>query len=158
MGLALARIIPVATTFAVTMCHFDQYLIFSSFLSSNASPQARQRVLPHMLRSYVQGALPIIIVLEFVSYGAFAANVYYRLPLWKWYAGGLVCFLSHLFNAPYSWKLLTAIMQADEGAHKEEKQDIRPTLEKFVRMNKLRLILTELPLICIVLGGSLIGA
>ncbi|KAI0486476.1 hypothetical protein F4859DRAFT_371565 [Xylaria cf. heliscus] len=158
IGLALARIVPVATTFAITMCHFDQLLIFSSLHSgTNGASRGGRSVAPHVMRKYVQGALPVIIVLEFSSYGILGWNVYQRLPLWKWYAVGLLCFLSHLVNAPYSWRLITTIMKGDEETEKQEKKELSAALDRFLLMTKLRLIFTELPLMCIVVSGALAG-
>ncbi|KAI0539810.1 hypothetical protein GGR58DRAFT_499851 [Xylaria digitata] len=158
VGLSLSRIVPVATTFAITMCHFDQLLIFSSLHSANnAVNRGARSIAPHVMRKYVQGALPIIIVLEFTSYGTLGWNVYHRLPLWKWYAVGLLCFLSHLVNAPYSWSLITTIMKGDEETEKHEKKDFSAAFDRFLLMTKLRLVFTELPVLCIVLSGALAG-
>ncbi|RYP45622.1 hypothetical protein DL768_008059 [Monosporascus sp. mg162] len=152
------RLVPIATTFAISMCHFDQHLVFSSFLPAKAPPHDKPSMVSHVMREYIQGALPLVIALEFASYGCFAANVYYRLPQWKWYGFGLVCSLTHLVNAPYSWKLLTAIKRGDEVTAKKEGKPVKTTaaLEEFVRMNKLRLILTELPLMAIVIGAGVL--
>lgn len=138
------------------MCHFDQQLIFSSLLPARAPPHNSHRVLAHVMRAYVHGALPVIIALEFTAYGCFAANVYYRVRLWQWYGVGLACFLSHLANAPYSWKRLAAIRYGeDDPAGRDGKTAQRAALEEFVRMNKLRLVLTELPLMAIAIAGAL---
>lgn len=141
------------------MCHFDQLLIFSSFLPRSSPPSNSRAMLSHVMRAYVRGALPLIIVLEFSAYGVFAANVYYRVTFWKWYAVGLTCFLTHLANAPYSWRRLQAIQYGGldgAAAGKEGKQSAQgDALEEFVRMNKLRLILTELPLMVIAIAGAL---
>ncbi|KAJ2995827.1 hypothetical protein NUW58_g1157 [Xylaria curta] len=154
----VTRIIPVATTFAITMCHFDQLLIFSSLHSTtNVAGRGARGVAPHVMRKYVQGALPIIIVLEFTSYGTLGWNVYHRLPMWKWYSVGLLCFLSHLVNAPYSWRLITMIMKGDEETEKHEKKELSAALDKFLFMTKLRLVFTEFPLLFIVVSGALAG-
>lgn len=111
------------------------------------------------MQAYVHGALPLIIVLEFSAYGVFAANIYYRVPLWKWYAIGLACFLTHLANAPYSWRRLQEIQHGEvhvAAAGKEGKRSAQwDALEEFVRMSKLRLILTEVPLMVIATAGAL---
>lgn len=141
------------------MCHFDQLLIFSSFLPRSSPPSNSRAMLAHVMQAYVRGALPLIIVLEFSAYFVFAANVYYRVPLWKWYAIGLACFLTHLANAPYSWRRLQAIQYGESAAaaaEKEGKKSVQSdALEEFVRMSKLRMILTELPLMVIAIAGAL---
>ncbi|KAI1810345.1 hypothetical protein GGS20DRAFT_205780 [Poronia punctata] len=158
IGLSLARIVPVATTFAITMCHFDQLLIFSSMHDAPETGNRTARSFaPHVMRKYVQGALPVIILLEFTSYFTLGWNVYHRVPMWKGYAVGLVCFLSHLVNAPFSWGLITTIMKSDEEQEKQGKMDLSAALDRFLFMTKLRLVFTELPLIYIVVSGALAG-
>lgn len=146
------------------MCHFDQLLIFSSFLPAASPPANSHRALAHVMRAYVRGALPLIIALEFSAYGVFAANAYYQVsPLWRWYAAGLAAFLTHLANAPYSWRRLNAIRYGDgeEDGKRAGKEGRRTAtaqgaaLEEFVRMNRLRLLLTEVPLMVIAVAGAL---
>ncbi|ROW17982.1 hypothetical protein VPNG_00188 [Cytospora leucostoma] len=153
---SLLRLVPIVTTFTISMCHFDQHLILSSFLPAAAPPHNSPRVLAHVMREYVQGVLPVMLAMDFLAYGCFAANVYYRVRLWRWYGVGLVFFLSHLANAPYSWKRLVAIQYGEDGtAEKDGKTAQRDALEEFVRMNKMRLVLTELPLLAIAVAGAL---
>lgn len=129
--------------------------MLSSFLSIKAPAPGTLRVLPHLIRVCYWGIIPFVLVLEFSSYGCIAANIYYRTSLRGWYAFGLACSLSHLVNAPYAWSLLKVIMNGDKPADKTEKQEMRDALKDFVHMNRLRIFLTELPLLCIVLKGAL---
>lgn len=46
-------------------------------------------------------------------------------------------------------------MDGDATVEKTERQELRDALKNFVRMNRLRLLLTELPLMGIVLNGAL---
>ncbi|GME22842.1 hypothetical protein VPNG_00188 [Neofusicoccum parvum] len=146
---SLIRLVPVAATFAVTMCHLDQHLIFSSFASPTAASRGAHHVLPHTMRRYVRGVLPFVIALEAAAQSCMAAVVWQRGPLWRWYAVGLAGFFVHLANAPYAWRLLTAIRDDEAKAGRPE------ALARFVRMNKLRLVGTEVPLLVIVVWGAL---
>ncbi|KAI1464436.1 uncharacterized protein F4812DRAFT_443401 [Daldinia caldariorum] len=155
VGMSAIRLIPVATTLALTTCHYLQHLMFSSFLSTKAPAPGSLRVLPHLVRVCFWGIIPFVLVLEFSSYGCIAANIYYCTSLRGWYAFGLAFSLSHLVNAPYAWSLLKVIMNGDATTEKTEKQELRDALKNFVRMNQLRIFLTELPLMGIVHRGAL---
>jgi hypothetical protein len=115
-------------------------------------------VLPHLIRVCYWGIIPYVLILEFSSYGCLAANAYYRPQLRRWYTFGLALSLSHLINAPYAWSLLKVIMQGDKPEAGEiDKQKVQTALEDFVRMNRLRILLSEVPLMGIVLRGALVA-
>jgi hypothetical protein len=97
------------------------------------------------MKHYLKGVLPFVISLEFTSYISFAANIWFNRSVWGWYAGGLLLSIIHLFNAPYSWRLLSRL-QDEEGS-----LDRQGTLTAFLRMNFLRILATDIPLIvCVV--------
>ncbi|KAF2431633.1 hypothetical protein EJ08DRAFT_171801 [Tothia fuscella] len=138
---SLVRIAPVATTFSMTMCHLDQHFLFSSFRSPRT-----ESALPSTMKSYLDGILPFVVSLEFTSYATLAANIWFTRSAWGWYAGGLLLSIVHLFNAPYAWKLLSRL-QSEE----EDSLDRQGTLRAFLRMNLLRILVTDVPLIVAVI-------
>ena len=122
------------------MCHLDQHFVFSSF----RVPET-EAALPLTMKHYLDGILPFVVSLEFKSYATLAANIWLSKCVWGWYAGGLLFSIVHLFNAPYAWKLLLRLQD------QEEAQSRQNALRAFLRMNMLRILITDIPLIVFVI-------
>ncbi|KAI0162090.1 hypothetical protein GGR57DRAFT_453113 [Xylariaceae sp. FL1272] len=132
-----------------------QQIMLSSFLSAKAPTPSNFNVLPHLVRTCFWGIIPYVLILEFSSHGVISANMYYRTEHRRMYGLGLACSLSHLVNAPYSWGLLKVIMNGDKPVQNIERRMLKAALQDFVRMNRLRILLSEVPLMIIVLVGAL---
>ncbi|GAP85177.1 hypothetical protein SAMD00023353_2201140 [Rosellinia necatrix] len=156
LGLFVIRMVPVATTTGLIMCHYLQHLMFSSFLTAKPPAKGNLRVLPHLIRVCFWGIIPLVLVLEFASYGCLAANIIHRPHLRGWYSVGFACSISHLVNAPYAWNLLQTMMNGDATVEDTDKPELRTALNDFVRMNRLRVFLTEVPLMAIAIRGALV--
>lgn len=110
--------------------------------------------LPLWLPGMVQRSIVDLAISFTVGTCAGGTNLYFRTPgqAWHWYAANLVFTLAHLIFSKEALRQLDGASKLDVS-----RRDNIMALQKWLRMNKIRFMISELPAFCTALVAVLLS-